>query len=176
MGLKMSRRNVYIATVVAILAMAGGFALAAGFSGFSPTGGLVNAGTFTTQNTMYAGTGSSQSIAVTTTTTGTCTSSGATGVAPGTIYIAGSVACDSTTSAWVEELTFVPATAGCTAPANCDDTFSFYGLVSGTPYTVVVDQASLGTTTVVFALYLGVSTAQPTATGSINVVVTETQS
>ena len=143
----MSRRTVYIGTIVAVAALVAGFAAASLTSTITSTG-QNGFGVTAPGNTMYSGSGASQSTNLVFTTASTCSTSGGT-VAPGSgamsanVYVAGEVACQTGYADWFEEISFtsvaVPSagpsdvfaiTVGTNSPISV--TVTFAGLTAGT--------------------------------------------
>ncbi len=116
MALKLNRRSVYIGTIVTILAVVAGLAVAA-FITTVTTGGQNGYSVTSATGTSYAvGT---PTVNLVWTTATTCTASGP--VTPGTnvagVYVTGPVACQTATPDWFEELTF-PGFALVTNPVD----------------------------------------------------------
>lgn len=77
MGMAMRRRTIYAATIVAILAMTGGFVLAAGVGGWTVTNsGGANSGSTSVSGTIYAGAVTSTIYAATAAPGSGCAASG----------------------------------------------------------------------------------------------------
>jgi hypothetical protein len=142
---KMKRRTVYVATVAAVLAMVGGFAMASLISTIS-SGGQNGYNVQAPGNTMYGG--GSQSTNLVFTTAPGCTSSGgsvnpSSGTLTADVYVSGPASCQTSTADWFEEISFtsiaVPSatpsdvftiTVGANSPVTVTVTYS--GLTSGT--------------------------------------------
>lgn len=138
MRLKLKRRSVYVATIVAILAMIGGLAVAA-ISGivFTPGTGNQNFGQISPGNTIYAQTGVTATLVLTSGysgATGTCATSAAYTAGAANIVVAGSSAACTATGEWYDILSF----SGVDVPAGASDTF-YIGVNGGAalaPFTI----------------------------------------
>jgi len=117
MALKLRRRSVYVATIVAMLAMVGGLAMAS-FITTVTTGGQNGYSVTSATGTSYAS-GTPTVNLVWTTATGTC---GTPTVAANdaNVYISGQAACQTATPDWFEELSF----PGTSLVANPVDNFA----------------------------------------------------
>lgn len=171
MVLKLSRRGVYGATIVAILAMVGGFALAtfpAAFTGFGGATSNQNSGTFTGGNTIWSG---GASVALVQAAAPSACDSVAYVSTVATVYLDGSSTCASAAGTqWYEEFTFTAV------EANGDvDTFVWY--VVGGPTTAgqqfVVDGSATYTGSATLNVYfdMGPNTANPGGLTSISATV-----
>lgn len=136
MGLKVSRRVVYAGTIVAMVAMIGGLALAAsGFGTISTTGAGQNGYTGATAGTVWAGAVSLQGVGglaaqtpcVSSGTGSTITNGAGTG-ATDTLYYYGTGAGACAQNDFYEEFIFSPATP---VTGTSTDTFTLYSDVSG---------------------------------------------
>jgi hypothetical protein len=129
MRLKMSRRGVYVATIVACLAMVGGFAVAALYNGFTSTAVTnTNVGTVGSSlgNTIYQA-GFTVTLAASSAAPAGCQSGNIAGSAPVSgvetdlVYVAGAAASCPTTSEWYEEINF----SSVSDTLSSKDTFTF---------------------------------------------------
>jgi hypothetical protein len=129
MRLKLRRRSVYVATVVACLAMVGGFAVAALYNGFTTTTITnTNVGTVGSSvgDTIYHA-GFSVSLIASTKGTAGCQSGAVAGSAPSggvetdTIYVSGAANTCPAASEWYEEFSFTSVSIATAAV----DTFTF---------------------------------------------------
>lgn len=113
MGQKLRRRSVYLATIVAILAMVGGFALASGlFGGFGTITVNGNQGAVTTADTIYEpGVSASLFTVGAGGAGGTCTAPVSSGSSPVvvTAWLQGGPGACTATSDYVLQLTFTSA-------------------------------------------------------------------
>jgi hypothetical protein len=109
MGLKLRRRSVYAGTIVAMVALIAGLAMAS-FISTVTTGGQNGYSVTSATGTSYA-TGT-PSVNLVWTTAPTCTTTGTVASAGPiqSVYIAGQAPCQTATADWFEELTF-PGTA-----------------------------------------------------------------
>jgi hypothetical protein len=119
MGIKLSRRSVYVGTIVVMLAMVGGLAMASFVSTIS-TGGQNGYSVTSATGTSYAS--GTPTVNLVWTTAGACTASGTVASAGPTqnVYVTGQVACQTATPDWFEEVAF-PGTA---LEANPVDNFA----------------------------------------------------
>jgi hypothetical protein len=175
MKLKLKRRSVYIATIVAIFAMAGGFALATfpgGFSGFGGTSSNQNSGTFVGGNTIWSN-GASVTLVQAAAPTACDTVAYATTAA--TVYLDGSYTCangmSSAVNQWYEDFTF-------TTPSEANglaDNFAWYVVGGPTPagqlFTVSGSVTYTGTVTLNVYFDMGPASANPLTLTSISATV-----
>lgn len=139
MGLKLRRRSVYIGTIVTLVAMVGGLALAVGISGitFAPGTGNQNFGQISSGNTLY---GAGPVVATLNlvsgdgSASGTCGGTAAYSASAATIVVAGAASACTATGEWYDLLTFT----GVSVTATTSDTFwvAVNGGLSGTSFTV----------------------------------------
>ena len=139
MKLKLSRRGIYVGTIVAMLAMIGGFALASlagGFTHSTVTG--QNFGSVSgTANTIYSG---GFTVTLLASSAGTGCQSGAitgsttivAGVETDNVFVEGAANSCSASGEWYEEFSFVPASTAACGGASCVDTLSFATTTGGT--------------------------------------------
>ncbi|MDE1822386.1 MAG: hypothetical protein KGI98_16225 [Euryarchaeota archaeon] len=174
-----------------MLAMVGGFVLAASISGITPTVGNQNAGAVTSApgNTIYSG---SPNIVLVQATAGACTSGTGTPVAfSGTplvadVFIAGTAACSTTANDWFEKVTWTSVviaasgtTSTCTSQTTCD---TFYvattgGTASNVPFIVEYNNAGVATTgTLNVYLDCGTSSGGALATAYTDISISVTGS
>jgi hypothetical protein len=141
MKLHMSRRSVYVGTIVAMVAMIGGFATAAAITGFSSNSvSGANSGTVLAPgNTIYNG-GFSVALVASTAPSGGCQNSqsiaGTGNPETDNVYISGAAgsSCPAGTSEWYEEFAFVQVTGSL---SNDKDTLTFVTTINGnSPATV----------------------------------------
>lgn len=176
MALKLSRKSVYVATIVAILAMVGGFALAtfpAAFTGFGGATSNQNSGTFTGGNTIWS---SGASVALVqgaaVPLSSDCDVVAYAGTVA-TVYLDGSSTCASAAGGgqqWYEEFTFNAVEVN-----GYVDTFVWY--VVGGPTTAgqqfVVDGSAtyIGGVTLDVYFEMGPNSANPVGLTSISATV-----
>lgn len=171
MGLKLRRRSVYVATIVAMLAMVGGFALATFpgvFTGFGGTSSNQNSGTFNGGNTIWsngataalvqgAQAPSCDAVAYVTTTA--------------TVYLDGSATCSTATGTqWYEEFNFTA-----TEVSGYVDHFAWY-VVGGTnpaeqAFSVAGSGSYVGSVTLNVFFDMGPTSANPLTLTSISATV-----
>jgi hypothetical protein len=143
MARPLSRRAVYLGTIVAIAALVAGFAAAALTT--TITASQQNGfGVTAPGNTMYSGTGASQSTNIVFTTAGTCTASGGTvapasGTTTANVFVTGEVACQTSAADWFEEISFTSTTVPSVSPS---DVFAIT-VGSNAPISVTVSYAGL---------------------------------
>jgi hypothetical protein len=175
MKLKLSRRSVYAGTVVALIAMVAGFALAAVPGGFTTHSvGNQNAGIVTTSgNTQYSG-GFTVNLVTFAAAAGCATTGTATGGATTNVNVllyTGST-CPQT-SEWYEEVSFplTTVTAGTTLfYINSVDTSG-----SGSSGTITItDVVGTGAATLNFYLDFGPTSAAMPTISSISIAATGT--
>lgn len=181
MRLKIRRKSVYVATIVAMFAMVGGFALAATIGGITGTSSNQNAGLITPSgtSTIFAG---SVSVNLVQSNAGTNCGSGASWgtsggglISPLSVYVTGTNTCTNSESDWFELVQWT----GVAVTATASDTF-FITTSGGTqPNTVSFVVSSGGATgTGVLDVYLDCGTtaggALPTAYTSISIAVNGT--
>ncbi len=161
MGLKLSRRSVYVGTVVALVAVLAGFATAAAVSGlpFSGVSANQNYGTISTGNTIYAASGvtvsfalvDGQSVSSTCLTTAAYSSNAADIVVNASV---GGTTC-SETNTWYDVLTF--SGVAYTYPGSgsgATDKFwiALNGTPAGSPFTITAGASvSAGVLTIYIA-------------------------
>ncbi|MCI4353675.1 MAG: hypothetical protein L3K14_09915 [Thermoplasmata archaeon] len=168
----MRRRSVYIGTIVAVLAMAGGFALAAfpgTFTLFGGTSSGQNTGTFTGGSTIWSA-GASVALVQAASPVASCALS-YTGTAAN-VYLAGSLACATGGAThWYEEFQLTA-----TEVATNSDTFHWY-VVGGAnaadqSFTVAQSVTYTGAVTLNVFFDMGAATASPGTVTSISATVT----
>jgi hypothetical protein len=165
MRLKLRQRSVYAATIVAVLALIGGWAMATTLSGITgPASVNQNAGTITTPSgTMFAGSVSVTLTQVTLASSGLCdvSPSWATAGTPGTlnVYVTGTNTCTSgglsSATDWFEELSWASVTVPTTTTSPVVDTFYITTAGGASPNTVTFTVTTPTSTT--------------TGTGTLNV-------
>lgn len=105
MALKMRRRSVYVGTIIAMLAMIGGLAMASYISTVT-TGGQNGYSVTSATGTSYAS--GTPTVNLVWTTASACTSSGS--VSPGgptaNVYVSGQATCQTSNPDWFEEISF----------------------------------------------------------------------
>ena len=181
MKLKIRRRSVYVATIVAMFAMLGGFALAATIGGITGTSTNQNAGIITPSgtSTIFAGSVSVnlvQSNAGTSCGSGNSWGTSGSGLqSPLSVYVTGTNACTDSESDWFELVQWT----GVAVTATASDTFFVTTSSSGGSNTVSFVVSSGGASgTGVLDLYLDCGTtaggALPTAYTSISIAVNGT--
>jgi hypothetical protein len=163
MGLKMRRRSVYVGTIVAMLAMVGGLALAS-FVSTVTTGGQNGYSVTSATGTSYA-TGTPTVNLVWTTATA-CTASGTVSSAGPTAsaFVAGPVACQTATPDWFEELTF-PGTA---LVANPVDNFAVT-VGTNAPVVFSVSLTTTATHAITTNVFYEVGTSATASTSDVGV-------
>jgi hypothetical protein len=179
MRFKMRRKSVYVATIVAILAMVGGFAVATLFNGFgTSTVTNTNAGTVGSSvgDTIYHN-GFSVTLASSSAAGGACQSGSIAGSAPvggvetDHIFVAGAAAnCPSGTSEWYEEFSFSSVSVATAAV----DTFTYAtsgGTSTTTSFTLTLSGTETSESLTVF-VDDGPTSTTPVAITSLTVVVT----
>jgi hypothetical protein len=119
MGLKLSRRSVYIGTIVAMLAVVGGLATAS-FVSTLTTGGQNGYSVTSATGTSYASGTPTVNLVWTTATACTATGTVSSGAPTAAVYVTGQVACQTATPDWFEEITF----PGAALVANPVDNFA----------------------------------------------------
>lgn len=184
MKLKLRRRGVYVGTIVAMVAMIGGFALAALAGTFTHqiiTGQNVGS-VSSTSNTIYSAGFTVTLSAATAPTAGCQTGSvaGSSGVAEAdNIYVEGAANSCPAASEWYEEFSFGTVSAASCTP-SCVDTFTFATTIPGpttysTSFTLTLNAAATSETLVVFvddgttaagALPMPISSISVVASGS----------
>jgi hypothetical protein len=181
MAPKFSRRGVYVATIVAMVTLVAGFAVAALYNGFGTTtvngqnAGIVTAPT----DTMYHA-GFSVTLLASTAASGTCQSgpiagSGPTsGVETDNIYIAGAAnSCPSGTSEWYEAFSF----GSIVHSGAATDTFTFATTTGSGTVTSIFTLTLSGTeTSEVLTVFVddGPSASMPIAIDSVSVAASGT--
>lgn len=172
MKLKLRRKSVYVGTIVALLAMVGGLAVAA-VSGivFTTGTGNQNFGSIATGNTIYAQSGVTATLAL---VSGDGLASGCSTSASYTSNVANIAVAgiDSTclaTGTWYDELSFSPIAVG-TSGASDIFFIAINGGTSGAPFTI---SASGAVASGILNIYIddGPTSAAPGIT-SIDVTVT----
>ena len=176
MALRLRRRSVYVATIVAILAMVGGFALASIPNGFtSSSTGNQNSGTVVSAgNTQYSG-GFTVTLVTLTPQSGGCGTSG-TVTGGGTTNVNVLLYTGSTcpqTNEWYEEVSFSLASVATGVTHFYIDTVDSSGPGSSGLITIT-DTAATGAATLNFYLDYGSSGAAMTSISSISIAVTGT--
>ena len=167
---KMKRRTVYVATIVAVLAMVGGFAMATLITTVT-SGGQNGYNVQAPGTTMYNG--GSQSTTLVFITAPSCTASGgsvnpSSGATTADVYVTGEVGCQATTADWFEEISFtstaVPSaspsdvfaiTVGANAPISV--TVAYTGLTMGTSIVTTNVYYELGTSGTAEASDIGIT-------------------
>lgn len=174
MGLKLRQRSVYVATIVAILALVGGFALATAFStqSVSSTQGAV--GTTVSDSAWIAGTlTNGWAGAACTTTTQATTSSATTATAYFSATTSSQVSGDCATGGYTEELVFTAPVSASQALAT--DTFTVYSTSSagsGIVNTVSVSvSGASGGYTATLDLYVDYGATGPSSITVLNVAI-----
>ena len=186
MGLKLRRRSVYIGTIVAILAMIGGLALAS-LGNFSTVNSNQNTVSSTLGTTVWNTATSALSPAFTTATVTCQTSPSFSGTAPttqsGCISVATNLAESSVSGSnhFVEEFTFTLAVttstpSACVSTAVCSDTFdTTFSTSTGNgavSFTVTLTDPTLSTGSDILNIYLDFGTSAPTSITVMYVVAT----
>lgn len=172
MVLKLRRRSVYIGTIIAVVSMAGGFALAAypgAFTLFGGTNSGQNVGSFTGGNTIWSA-GAAVSLVQAASPAALCTLA-YTGTAAN-VWLAGSSVCATGgASHWYEEFQLTATEA-----ATNSDSFHWYvvGGANGADQTFTVSQSVTYTGAVTLNVWfdMGVATASPGTVTSITATVT----
>ncbi len=172
---KIQRRAVYVGTIVAMVAMAGGFAVATIPNAFTFNGGGQNGGAVTTGNTQYAG---AVQINLADVNPGSCVASGSVQTvtataSPGTFstfYIdPAAPACPGVNTYW-EVFNFT--TSSSVIGSDIITVYVTGGGAAGT-YSLVVDQTVGGEVQLVgMAIDFGPDTGAPDMATNIAVVVT----
>jgi hypothetical protein len=167
------RKTIYAATIVAIFAMVGGFAVASFVNSITVTSTGQNLGTVVGGNTVWGGGSVSVSLQQATSTAACDLSPVA--VAATSVYLIGGAACAASGSTeWYEVFTF-PTVAS--YPATGSDTFYFYvvgGAAGSAQQSFTISGGGTAVTNMVLTVYLdmGPSTANPTPiTGGISFTV-----
>lgn len=171
----LQRKTIYGATVLAILLLVGGFAVASFINTITVTSTGQNNGTISgTSNTVW-GTGTVSVSLVVATSTASCDVS-PTAATSTVVYLIGGAACaTSGSSEWWEEFVF-PTVTYPASPAS--DTFYFYvvgGASGSASQTFTVSGAGSAVSGMVLAVYLdmGPSSGNPSQiTGGISFTVT----
>jgi hypothetical protein len=173
MKLKLRRRSVYVATIVAILAMAGGFALATfpgAFSVFGGTSSNQNSGTFNGGNTIWSS-GAAVSLVQAAAPTA-CDTVAYTGAAA-TAFLDGSATCASAVGGgtqWYEDFHFTAAEVNGYA-----DNFAWYVVggptTAGQLFTVSGSATYAGAVTLDVYVEMGPASANPLTLTSISATV-----
>jgi hypothetical protein len=172
MRLKLRRKSVYVATIVAILAMAGGFALAAFPGTFTVFGGASsnqNSGVFGGGPTIWSG-GAAVSLIQATAATACDTVAYTTTAA--TVFLDGSALCTGQAGTqWYEDFHFTATEAG-----TDSDNFAFYvtGGANGAEqaFTVTASGTYTGAVTLDVYVEMGPASTSPVAiTGTISATV-----
>ncbi len=176
MGIRLRRRSVYLATIVAILAMTAGFAIAAfpnAFTLFGGTSSHQNEGTFTAGNTIWSGGASVALIQMA--SPGSCYTLSSSANAA-TIFIDGSATCvTGGAHQWYEDFTL-------TATEAAGDSDNFHWYVAGgansndQTFTVADGVGYDGAVTLDVYVEMGAFTANPGTVTSISATVAEAQS
>ncbi len=170
MGIRLRRRSVYLATIVAILAMTAGFAIAAFPNAFTLFGGTTshqNEGTFISGDSIFS---AGASVTLTQTAApSTCYTVSYTGAAA-TVFLDGTVTCATSLTQWYEDFHFLA-----TEVSGDSDNFHWYvvGGVNGADQTFTVAGAGGYTGSVTLDVYIemGVATANPGTLTSISATV-----
>jgi hypothetical protein len=164
MKLRLSRRSVYVGTVVAMIAMVGGLAVAA-ISGVAFTSGTGNQnfGSITSASTIY---GSSNGASATlnlvsgdSTSSGACATTSAYSGTVANIAVAGADASCPVNNEWYDLLTFTGVTVG----SAVSDTFyiAVNGGTSGAGFTITSSGSITGTATLNIYIDDGPTSAAP---------------
>lgn len=171
MNVVIRKRSVYLATALTVMAMVGGFALAAYAGTFTISGPGQNVGSFNAQGTIFSGGATVNLVQASL----PATSCGSTGGANPTVYEAGSVTCATGVGTeWYEQFSF--ASAPCNAANHCVDTFTVYGGIASLQSFVITTPGSATTTTVTVNLDFGTASANPTTyAGTFTFQVSEVQ-
>jgi hypothetical protein len=177
MGLKLRQRSVYLGTIVAVLALIGGFAMATALSGITgPASVAQNAGTIvTTTNTMFAGSVSVNLVQETLASSGLCDKNvaWATAGTPGTlsVNVTGTNTCTSgggsSSTDWFENVSWAAVTVPTTTSSAVIDTFYITTAGGSSPNTVtftVTTPAHTTTGTGALNVYLDVG---PVVSGGV---------
>jgi len=162
---KIARKAVYGVTIVAILAMCAGFAMAAVFSNISTN---TNQNGFTVTNagnTIYGVAGSTQTSSLVFVTPGACNSitTPSANQKIASFYVDGQIAC-ATAPNWYEEVTFVSGTA----VGAATDTFTVSVSTNVNAIQVVFSGIS-PTADVTVNVYYALGTGASTTAGDIGV-------
>jgi hypothetical protein len=169
MKLKLRRRSVYIATIVAILAMAGGFALATFPNGITLGGASSgqNSGTFSAGNTIWEAAGASVALVQADSPATSCALSVTGTVA--SVYLNGAATCATGgTSEWYEEFQLAATEA-----VGDSDTFNWY-VVGGVPaaadqsFTLGAQYGVSGPTAVTLVVYIDMGPASTTPVATVS--------
>lgn len=179
MRLKLSRKGVYAATIVACVAMVAGFAVAALYNGFTTTTVTgTNVGTVgsSTGNTIYQA-GFTVTLVASSAAGGGCQSGSIAGSTPAgsgvetdLIYVSGAAASCPTTSEWYEEVNF--SSVSVTTAAKDTFTFATNGGASDTAsFTLTLHG---GETSELLTVFVddGPASTTPISISSLTVVVT----
>jgi hypothetical protein len=167
MKLKLSRRGVYVATIVAMFAMIGGFALATGlFGGFGSTNVNGNQGTVSVGNTIYSpGISTSDYTSGAGGALGVCTGPASSGVATVTVtaWVQGGPGACTTTADYVLQLTFTSGTLA-SSHTYTDDFVVSAEFGSATTYTTSSASiaCTLGASGTVCQAIINIDTGVPT--------------
>ena len=171
MGGKLSRRSVYLATIVAILALTGGFALAGFpnvFTAFGGTSSNQNQGSFTAGNTIWSGGAQVSLIQMAAPTT--CYTVSYTGVTAA-VYLDGAATCATGgATQWYEDFHFTATEATLDS-----DNFNWF-VVGGSngadqAFTVSDSGSYNGAVTLDVYIEMGAATANPGTVTSISATV-----
>ena len=143
------RSMVYVATIVAVLAMVSGFAMASLISTIT-TGGQNGYNVTAPGTTIYGAAGFSQKTSLLNTTAAACTANGGTvapaaGATTADVYVTGEVTCQTINADWFELISF---TSGSTSNANPMDIFAIT-VGAHPPISVTVTYSTLTTPTTV---------------------------
>jgi hypothetical protein len=168
MKLKLRRRSVYVGTVVALIAMLSGFALAASLGSI---GGSTGQSGYSTTITASAWAGTVTITPVPDSAQSGCSSGTLSGATPSYYTAAASGVDQCVAGDFYEELSFTPTTA---VPLSTSAKFSVYADAADSAYDVtvtLVTQASGTTTSLALYVDFTSSTTGPDIPTSITVVV-----
>lgn len=186
MRLKLRRKSVYVATIVAIFAMLGGFAVAT-LGNFSTVSSNQNTVSSTLGNTVWNGATASLApsyVIVGVTCATAPTFSGATASTQNACINVSTNAAESTigaTNHYVEEFTFTLAVttttpAACVSPTVCSDTFAVSFVTStgngAVAYTVSLTDPTTTGGNDLLNIYLDFGASAPTSITAMDVVAT----
>ena len=166
MKLKLRRRSIYVGTIVALVAMIGGFALAAGAFGGTFTSNGYNSGSAVSGDTIYSAGGVSVSYAPEA-TTGCSANPTTTAVAATNVYVGGTCV----TGDWYAAFTFTATIVAGTGTDNFAVSEAGSNPAAGS---IHVSVTYVGTETLTVYLDLGTATP-PASITTVSAAVTGNQ-
>lgn len=163
MGIKLRRKSVYIGTIVAMLAMVGGLAMATFVTDLT-TGGQNGYSVTSATGTSYAS--GTPTVNLVWTTAAACTATGTVASAGPTqaVYVTGQVACQTATPDWFEEISF-PGTA---LVANPVDSFAVT-VATNAPITFSVSLTTTATHAITTSVFYEVGASATADTSDIGI-------